>query len=38
MAAGFLFLVFYFVAKGGYKAIHLTGEKATGGVQGPAEF
>ena len=38
MAAGFLLLVLYFIAKGGYKAIHLTGEEASGGVKGPAEY
>jgi MFS family permease len=38
MAVGYLLLVFYFVAKGGYKQIHLTGEEATGGVKGPGEY
>ncbi len=43
MALGYLFLIFYFRAKGGYKAEVLTGhaavdEKYTGGVAGPAEL
>lgn len=38
MACGFLLLVLYFVAKGGYKAIHLTGEEASGGLKAPAEY
>jgi len=29
--------VIYFVSKGGYKQIHITGEQATGGVEGPQE-
>jgi len=37
MAACYLLLVLYFVAKGGYKQIHLTGEQASGGVEGPME-
>ena len=38
MAAGFLLLVLYFIGKGGYKAIHLTGEEASGGLKAPAEY
>jgi hypothetical protein len=37
MAVCYLLLVFYFVSKGGYKQIHITGEQASGGVQGPME-
>jgi hypothetical protein len=33
MAAIYLLLIFYFKAKGGYKAMHIEGEKMTGGVQ-----
>ena len=29
---------FDFIAKGGYKAIHLTGEEASGGLKAPAEY
>jgi MFS family permease len=35
MAVCYLILVLYFVSKGGYKQIHLTGEEASGGVPGP---
>jgi len=43
MAVGYLFLILYFRARGGYKAEVLTGhaavdEKFTGGVVGPAEL
>jgi len=37
MAICYLLLVFYFISKGGYKQIHITGEQATGGVEGPQE-
>lgn len=37
MAVCFLILVLYFAARGGYKQIHLTGEQASGGVEGPQE-
>ena len=42
MAAGYLLLVFYFMAKGGYQVVVLHGEKPegehyTGGVEGPIE-
>ena len=37
MAACYLLLVLYFVSKGGYKQIHLTGEQVSGGVEGPQE-
>ena len=37
MAALYLLLILYFRATGGYKALHVTGEKASGGVQGPME-
>jgi MFS family permease len=30
----YLALIVFFIAKGGYKAVHLTGEEATGGVPG----
>ena len=43
MALGYLILILYFRAQGGYKAEVLTGhaaedEKFTGGVEGPAEL
>jgi hypothetical protein len=37
MAVLYLALILYFKAKGGYKQIHLEGEKITGGVEGPVE-
>ncbi len=37
MAVCYLLLVMYFVSKGGYKQIHLTGEQVSGGVEGPQE-
>ena len=37
MAVCYLLLVVYFMSKGGYKQIHLTGEQASGGVEGPQE-
>jgi hypothetical protein len=37
MAVCYLLLVLYYVAKGGYKQIHLTGEQVSGGVEGPME-
>jgi MFS family permease len=37
MAICYLLLVLYFVSKGGYKQIHITGEQASGGVEGPQE-
>jgi fucose permease len=37
MAACYLLLVVYFMSKGGYKQIHLTGEQVSGGVEGPQE-
>jgi hypothetical protein len=37
MAICYLLLVVYFMSKGGYKQIHLTGEQASGGVEGPQE-
>lgn len=33
MAVLYLFLIFYFRARGGYKQIHLEGEQMTGGVE-----
>src|SRR5438034_7411002 len=43
LAVGYLLLLLYFLAVGGYKAEVLVGHKAideefTGGVEGPAEF
>lgn len=43
MAVGYLILIFYFLARGGYQAQVLTGhaakdEEFTGGVPGPAEL
>lgn len=35
MAVLYLILILYFKAKGGYKALHVDGEKMTGGVEGP---
>ena len=37
MAVLYLLLILYFKAKGGYKQIHLEGEKLTGGVEGSVE-
>lgn len=37
MAVIYLLLVLYFKATGGYKAIHLDGEKMTGGIKGPVQ-
>ena len=37
MAVLYLLLIIYFKATGGYKALHVTGEEASGGVQGPME-
>ncbi|MEO8427003.1 MAG: MFS transporter [Verrucomicrobiota bacterium] len=37
MAVLYLLLILYFKATGGYKQIHLEGEKLTGGVEGPGE-
>jgi len=33
----YLGLIFYFISRGGYKTVHLTGEEASGGVVGPVE-
>ena len=35
MAVGYLLLILLFRSKGGYKQVHLTGEQASGGVEGP---
>lgn len=35
MAVIYFMLIMYFKAKGGYKAIHISGEKMTGGVEAP---
>lgn len=35
MAVGYLILILFFRSKGGYKQVHLTGEQASGGVEGP---
>jgi MFS family permease len=35
MAALYLLLILYFKSKGGYKALHVEGEKMTGGVEAP---
>lgn len=37
MALCYLLLVVYFASKGGYKQVHITGEQASGGVEGPME-
>ena len=37
MAVLYLLLILYFKAKGGYKQVHLEGEKMTGGVEGSVE-
>ena len=37
MAVLYLLLIFYFKATGGYKALHVTGEEASGGIEGPME-
>jgi MFS family permease len=37
MAVCFLLLIGYFKSIGGYKPVHLDGEKMTGGIQGPME-
>jgi MFS family permease len=37
MALIYLLLILYFKATGGYKAIHVSGEQKTGGIQGPME-
>jgi MFS family permease len=38
MAAIYLLLLLYFKAIGGYKALQITPEQASGGVQGPADY
>jgi MFS family permease len=35
MAVGYLLLIVYFKATGGYRQVHLSGEKMSGGVEGP---
>ena len=37
MAALYLLLILYFKVTGGYKALHVSGEQETGGVEGPME-
>ena len=37
MAVLYLLLILYFKATGGYKALEVTGEQASGGVNGPME-
>lgn len=37
MAVCYLILIMYFKSIGGYKPLHMDGEKMTGGVQGPME-
>lgn len=37
MAVCYLILIVYFKSIGGYKPVHMDGEKMTGGVQGPME-
>jgi len=35
MALGYLALIIYFRASGGYKAVRIEGEKVSGGVEAP---
>jgi hypothetical protein len=37
MAVCYLILIVYFNSTGGYKPVHIDGEKLTGGVEGPME-
>ena len=37
MATLYLVLILYFKATGGYKALHVSGEEETGGIEGPME-
>ncbi len=37
MCVCYIGLILFFKAKGGYKALYLTGEQVTGGVEGPVE-
>jgi MFS family permease len=37
MAICYLLLIAYFKATGGYKALHVSGEEETGGIEGPME-
>jgi MFS family permease len=37
MAALYLLLIIYFKVTGGYKALHVSGEEETGGIEGPME-
>ncbi|HSI15780.1 MAG TPA: MFS transporter [Chthoniobacter sp.] len=37
MAVLYLLLILYFKATGGYKALHVSGEEETGGINGPME-
>jgi MFS family permease len=37
MATLYLLLILYFKATGGYKALHVSGEEETGGIEGPME-
>jgi MFS family permease len=37
MALLYLLLILYFKATGGYKALHVSGEEASGGVKGPVQ-
>src|SRR5206468_1749966 len=37
MALGYLLLILYFRARGGYQQLHIDAEKATGGMEGPVQ-